>query len=225
MKFFTYRILNTVTGKAYFGSTIRPEKRWARHQTDLRCGVHHCVDMVKDFEIHGIYSFEFKVLDSFADKASARHHETELMQADNAYNQTRTSMSSWGRDEETRKKHREAIAAALGTPEKRESARIRAKQHFSNPEARERTRQKQLEFIQRNPERAKEIASAGGKISGRISREAKAKAVVRSDGLYFAAVIDAARHMRPDDVEKARSCIRQALKRGNASMGFFWRYG
>lgn len=224
MKFVTYQVRNVVTGRAYFGSTCRPEKRWSRHKTDLRSGTHHVPQMIRDFAAHGLESFVFEILEEFTDKASARAKETELIQGDDGgYNQGESATSVWHKDPVARAAQRAAIVRATTTKAHREAARKRARKQFSDPTARAEAARKQREFIKNNPERARQIAIAGGKAVAHLARK-RARPIVREDGLEFDAVRDAARHMRPDDHERARCCIKQALKQGNRALGFYWRY-
>ena len=59
---FVYVLTNTVTGKAYVGSSIDPERRKAQHLYDLEHGNHSVKDMQADYDEYGDH-FSFFVVD------------------------------------------------------------------------------------------------------------------------------------------------------------------
>ena len=57
-----YRILNTATGKAYYGSSACLRNRWRRHLLDLRKGQHHSRHLQRAWNKYGEAAFVFEVL-------------------------------------------------------------------------------------------------------------------------------------------------------------------
>jgi group I intron endonuclease len=59
-----YQIKNKVNGKSYIGSSVRLNKRWKRHLTDLKCNVHHSLALQRAFHKYGSDNFEFSILEN-----------------------------------------------------------------------------------------------------------------------------------------------------------------
>lgn len=58
-----YAIINLVDGKHYVGSALNLEKRWARHQHDLKWNKHHNSKLQRAWIKHGPESFRFDILE------------------------------------------------------------------------------------------------------------------------------------------------------------------
>lgn len=58
-----YRIVNRVTEKSYVGSSGDVQKRWTRHQGQLRRGVHHSEKLQRAWAKYGAEAFYFEVLE------------------------------------------------------------------------------------------------------------------------------------------------------------------
>ena len=58
-----YSIFNTTNGKNYVGSSIRIEKRWIEHKTDLDRGTHFNPHLQNAWNKYGSNLFEYKILE------------------------------------------------------------------------------------------------------------------------------------------------------------------
>lgn len=58
-----YSISNINTGRVYIGSAENIEKRWAKHQTILKCNAHWNSDLQSAYNEDGINSFSFSVVE------------------------------------------------------------------------------------------------------------------------------------------------------------------
>lgn len=57
-----YKIVNTVTGDCYVGSSKNVKERWARHKSPSRWVEHPNSQLYQDFQKYGIESFRFQIL-------------------------------------------------------------------------------------------------------------------------------------------------------------------
>lgn len=57
--FYVYRIKNRITGKLYFGKSIKPKARWVQHQASAKDGSTVLADALRR---HGIDAFDFDVV-------------------------------------------------------------------------------------------------------------------------------------------------------------------
>lgn len=74
-----YRILNTETGKCYYGSTKNPKERMKRHFNNLKRGTHHSFLLQEDYNKYGKDAFRFEVLENFINVEDAHLREEELI--------------------------------------------------------------------------------------------------------------------------------------------------
>ena len=58
-----YQIYNKINNKSYIGSSVRLNKRWKRHLTDLKCNVHHSLALQRAHNKYGCDNFEFLILE------------------------------------------------------------------------------------------------------------------------------------------------------------------
>lgn len=58
-----YQIFCTATGKSYIGSSSNIDRRIKTHKQHLEKGCHNNRKLQKDYDIHGIESFEFLILE------------------------------------------------------------------------------------------------------------------------------------------------------------------
>lgn len=58
-----YQIFCTATGKSYVGSSSNIDRRIKTHKQHLEKGCHNNRKLQKDYDIHGIESFEFLILE------------------------------------------------------------------------------------------------------------------------------------------------------------------
>lgn len=77
--FIVYAIKNIATGGIYFGSTVRVKQRWASHRRDLERLSHSNYQMVEDARLHGVASFEFRVVVRFATRKEMLEREQLLI--------------------------------------------------------------------------------------------------------------------------------------------------
>jgi group I intron endonuclease len=223
-----YKIECIANGKIYVGSTKNFKRRIGRHFTELERNYHHSPRMIEDFTKYGRDCFVISVIEQTDSVESARLLEGKYIAQfdcyENGYNSTLSGKHFDMPVEIKKQVWLEKVYPKTQTKEWREYCRERANLQFSNPNARKRASLKQKELYEQNPEKWQAIASAAGKKAAKINRELRRKPIRRSDGKIYEAINDAAKDMRPDDPEKGRACIRQALKRGNESMGYKWIY-
>lgn len=86
-----YRIRNTVTGKAYVGSSVRLRSRFSAHRGELLRGTHHCQPLQRAWAKYGPASFAFEVL-TYCDPAQVLFFEQRFLDAGaGQYNTCRTA--------------------------------------------------------------------------------------------------------------------------------------
>lgn len=64
MKSGVYKLVNTITGKKYYGSSVNLMKRKGNHFFDLRRGQHSNVNLQADFNEFGEAAFKFEIIAS-----------------------------------------------------------------------------------------------------------------------------------------------------------------
>jgi len=79
MKSGIYAIINAVNGKFYVGSSQNIKERWARHQRDLRKGIHRNKHLRRAWKKYGEGSFYFGVLEPVEDLARLTDREQYWM--------------------------------------------------------------------------------------------------------------------------------------------------
>lgn len=70
-----YKIINTVNGKFYVGSTIDPRVRFQNHRRLLRKGKHHCAHLQAAWNKYGESKFVFTVVETVASGANLQAAE------------------------------------------------------------------------------------------------------------------------------------------------------
>lgn len=70
-----YVITNTVTGKAYIGSSVCIRKRWWWHRSQLRRGAHHSAHLQAAWLKYGEAAFSFAIIEQVADIADLEPRE------------------------------------------------------------------------------------------------------------------------------------------------------
>lgn len=86
-----YKILNTVTGKYYIGSTNNLHKRKIRHLRDLRNEKHHNIYLQRSFNIHGENSFIFVIIAKCENYKEVEQNHLDNMDINEVYNISITS--------------------------------------------------------------------------------------------------------------------------------------
>lgn len=61
-----YQIRNLINGKVYIGSAVDVARRWNRHRSDLRKGIHHSRHLQRAWDKHGEATFAFELLEAVA---------------------------------------------------------------------------------------------------------------------------------------------------------------
>ena len=72
---FIYKIINTINGKFYVGSTINTRERFRTHRKRLRKGNHHAKHLQAAWNKHGENSFVFTVIETIPDGQSLQEAE------------------------------------------------------------------------------------------------------------------------------------------------------
>ena len=76
---FIYKIVNTVNGKFYVGSTTNTRERFRTHRKRLRAGRHHCPHLQAAWNKYGEKSFVFVVIETVADNQSLQDAEDKWL--------------------------------------------------------------------------------------------------------------------------------------------------
>ena len=98
MKAYVYKILNTVNGKYYVGSTIHLQKRIARHFSSLRSNSHHNFLLQDDYNKYGDSSFTIEVVAVFDEEKQAKDLEQKLITEDYDKNYNLGKYAEYGKD-------------------------------------------------------------------------------------------------------------------------------
>ena len=83
-----YRILNTVTGKCYVGSTKNFKKRWKQHCKTLKNGLHSSIKLQRSYDKHGKNAFTFEILERMP------YEKDVIIEAENTYMDLHNSKSN-----------------------------------------------------------------------------------------------------------------------------------
>ena len=105
-----YQIINKVNGKSYIGSSVRLNKRWKRHLTDLKCNVHHSLALQRAFHKYGYNNFEFIILENCEEDKLLEREQYYLDSLKPEYNICRIAGNCLGitHSEETKQKQKES---------------------------------------------------------------------------------------------------------------------
>lgn len=83
MKYYLYRITNTITSKVYIGQSIEPQRRWTKHKTATRAfiaGTNTNPQFIhKAMAKYGIENFVFEIIATSLSKEAAGAAEDELI--------------------------------------------------------------------------------------------------------------------------------------------------
>jgi group I intron endonuclease len=72
---FIYKIINTINGKFYVGSTTNTRERFRTHRNKLRRGAHHCPHLQAAWNKYGENNFLFRVIEDIPQNASLQEAE------------------------------------------------------------------------------------------------------------------------------------------------------
>ncbi len=92
----TYKITNIETGIYYYGSSIEVNKRFKRHQKELKQNKHHCIYLQRAYNKYGESKFTFELDEEFDTEKEARDHEQHTL--DTVKDLYNTSRSASGGD-------------------------------------------------------------------------------------------------------------------------------
>ena len=122
-----YRILNTITGKCYIGSSINIKSRWGGHRASLKSGLSKNIKLLRAWNKYGESAFDFSVIEIvIGDKEELYKKEQFWMDfynsVENGYNICKAAGSVAGitRSKETRHKMSVAKIGKRPTDETRE---------------------------------------------------------------------------------------------------------
>jgi len=86
-----YRIINNKTGRFYIGASSNIRHRFLTHCSHLRTGRHCNIGMLKDFQLHGLSSFELEITElcerKTLEQLESKHLELHIGSED-CYNRT-----------------------------------------------------------------------------------------------------------------------------------------
>lgn len=104
-----YRILNSINGKSYYGSSKEIEKRWARHKRELRSGTHINKILQRAWDKYGENSFVFEVVEECLEECLLSV-EQKYLDSNPEYN---IAIKSKGGDNLTNNPNREEIVSRI----------------------------------------------------------------------------------------------------------------
>lgn len=88
----TYKIINTITNKYYYGSSKNIIKRFSKHKNQLNNNTHHCIYLQNAYNKYGLNSFEFIIDKQFCTKEEATIYEQNILDTcTNLYNISKTA--------------------------------------------------------------------------------------------------------------------------------------
>lgn len=209
-----YKILNTVNGKCYVGSSIHLTKRWNNHRSMLRLGTHDNIHLQAAWNKYSETAFAFSVIE-FCERANLLAVEQKWIDAldvyASGYNRRPLASSCMGTkyDDARRERHRAIMSSpevraklskvrrgAVLSEEHRAKISLGCKGRIITDEARENYRRAAKGRIISPEQRAKIAASKTGKGH---SIEARQK-------------ISAALRARPPISDETREKLRRAAK-------------
>lgn len=84
-----YMIKNKTNGKVYIGSAVNPQERRRQHINDLKKKRHHSVHLQRAWDRYGEDNFEFKIIETVADKNNLIEREQFFMDYYLSYNKNK----------------------------------------------------------------------------------------------------------------------------------------
>jgi|SRR5579872_4983504 len=88
--FGTYKIVNILNGRYYYGSSYDITKRFQQHKRDLTKGNHHCIYLQRAYNKYGADKFLFQKDILFEKIEDARKHEQKILDSnEKLYNMSR----------------------------------------------------------------------------------------------------------------------------------------
>lgn len=159
-----YAICNKENGKQYIGSSVTIEKRWQRHKTDLRGGIHHSRYLQRAWNKRGEESFDFVVIKHVAPDKILEAEQEMLDKNLGEYNVSPTAANCLG------VKHDPEVGRARG--EKRRGRKMSEECRRNMSEARKGSGHPQFGKKQSPETIARRVASRIGKP---LSEEQKRK--------------------------------------------------
>lgn len=176
-----YAITNKENGKQYVGSAVHFGKRWGKHRSELRRGIHHSKKLQRSWSAHGADNFEFSVLEIVNDKTRLLEREQFWIDASGAhgsgYNSRPNASNMLGHKhtKETIEKCRAAKAGVKFSDEHK--AKLSAWQIGSKQS--EETKSKRSAALKGRPRAPEVVAKMGRK----NSPETIAKRIAKTTGL------------------------------------------
>lgn len=191
---YIYKITNTKNNKCYIGVTIKenPNERWCAHKSNIRNN-RGCPLLMAAFKKHGEEAFKFEVLIICFDD-DVYYYEEEYIKKYNSASPNGYNVAEGGKSGRNflGKTHSEETKKKIG---------LKSKEYNSNPEVRERARQRMIELnrsgkIQRNTENWKKAVAEGriGNKGGTRSEETKKKISESLKGRNYTSNINRQNH-------------------------------
>ena len=147
-----YQIKNKINKKSYIGSSSRLKLRWNRHQTDLKCNVHHSLALQRAFNKYGYDNFEFIILENCEEDKLLKREQYYLNTLKPEYNICKIAGNCAGvkHSSETIEKRRNSL---VNSWEKKElktqhSKYSRNKKKEANKTIREQKEQRNLQIVE-----------------------------------------------------------------------------
>ena len=193
-----YMIKNTVNGKVYVGSSLRPQSRFYEHVYQLKKGVHHSIRLQRSFDKYGEEAFVFIVL-KYTDKNQHREEEARVLKILDTTNPKKgynnsdlTELGVIRHSEETKEKMRRVAKGKKHTEEAREKMRKSKQAHAANMTDEERKiRSKSGKKFWEGLSKEEIIIHNKKSLNAAIKKTSKP--VLCSNGMQFNSISDASR--------------------------------
>ena len=123
-----YKIINTVNGKYYVGSSNHVHRRKRRHHGDLRLGLHYNEHLQRAWNKYGESNFDFVLVESITNEnrlldVEQQYLDVASQEKNKCYNTSFSAERTW-LSEETKQKIRESMIGVPKSQSMRQKCRL-----------------------------------------------------------------------------------------------------
>ncbi len=224
-----YKIVNTINGRLYVGSSISFNDRFSSHIRELNKGTHKNRYLQRAWKKYGASSFEFEILESISDNSllieREQYHIDNYKVTSKLYNLAMIAGSNLGtkRTKEFSDKISKANTGKIRTDEQRLNISLAKKKlYLENPELKselvQRLRKASL-LIDRNKQKQSASISAKNRVWSEESRSKLSKSCMGR--VYGDEVIDRMRETKKKKVEcTTLNTIFDSISEAATNLGF-----
>lgn len=123
--YYTYKIVNTVNDKIYFGVTNNPKRRWQNHKSRSKTNKYNSA-LYNAMQLYGLENFSMIIIQEYETKDEAYNQEVILIEEGNTISPNGYNIDAGGRggstfrSEETREKLRQLQTGKTHTEESKQ---------------------------------------------------------------------------------------------------------